>query len=149
MPVYVDAPIHTFGRMKMCHMLADTEAELHEMADKIGVNRKWYQANASTPHYDICKAKRELALKHGATEADKKKVVEIIQKLRNFCFTCGEEKEPVACWSCGGEGGYHDCFEDTCCCLDKESITHNCDICKGKGCNLVCPACHPEADFEA
>ncbi len=61
--MYVDEPVHPFGRMVMCHMLADTPAELHAMADRIGVARKWYQSpqKASTPHYDIAKSKRVTA----------------------------------------------------------------------------------------
>lgn len=82
MAVYVDASIHSYGRMTMCHMLADTEKELHEMADKIGIKRKWYQANASTPHYDICKAKRILAVENGAIEVGRKEMVNIIRRLR-------------------------------------------------------------------
>lgn len=82
MPVYVDNQKNNYGRMKMCHMLADTENELHEMADKIGIKRKWYQANASTPHYDICQSKRKLAVEFGAIEVNRKQTVEIIRKLR-------------------------------------------------------------------
>lgn len=82
MSVYVDKAANKYGRMKMCHMLADTQEELHEMADKIGIKRKWYQGKASTPHYDICKAKRVLAVENGAIEADMRKVVKIIQKIR-------------------------------------------------------------------
>ena len=47
-----------------------------------------------------------------------------------------ENREPVGwntCWECDGEGGYHDCMEDCCCCLDKEEITHVCGHCKGEG----------------
>lgn len=66
MTVYVDDmyryPLGQFGRMKMSHMIADTEEELHEMAAKIGVARKWYQKD----HYDICLAKRQLAIEAGA-----------------------------------------------------------------------------------
>ena len=82
MPVYVDASIHQYGRMTMCHMLADTVDELHAMAAKIGIQRKWYQAKASTPHYDICKAKRALAVQHGAIEVDRRQLVTIIRRLR-------------------------------------------------------------------
>lgn len=81
MAVYVDRAIHTFGRMRMCHMLADSVEELHGMADRIGIKRQWFQ-NHGTPHYDICKAKRELALKSGAVEADRKQVVALIRKHR-------------------------------------------------------------------
>jgi uncharacterized protein DUF4031 len=80
--VYVDSEENGLGRMKMCHMLADTPQELHAMADKIGVRRKWYQGHASTPHYDICKSKRELAVRNGAVEVDRKKAVEIIRRIR-------------------------------------------------------------------
>ena len=64
MTVYVDDMAAKFGRMIMCHMVADTEAELHAMAAAIGIHRKWYQGD----HYDIAKSKRALAVKAGAVE---------------------------------------------------------------------------------
>ena len=64
MSVYVDDMRAPFGRMIMCHMVADTEDELHEMADTIGVARRWYQGD----HYDIALSKRALAVKAGAIE---------------------------------------------------------------------------------
>ncbi|MCW8855953.1 MAG: DUF4031 domain-containing protein [Kangiella sp.] len=82
MAVYVDAPIWRYGRMMMCHMLADSVSELHEMADKIGLNRTWFQSH-KTPHYDICKSKRQLAIKLGAVEVNRKKVVELIRMYRS------------------------------------------------------------------
>lgn len=58
-----------FGRMKMCHMVADTDAELHAMADRIGVARRWWQAPPRhDSHYDIALSKRALAIKAGAVE---------------------------------------------------------------------------------
>ena len=66
----------------MCHMLADTLDELHEMADTIGVNRRWFQSEASTPHYDICKSKRHLAISHGAIEVSRRELVKVIRNLR-------------------------------------------------------------------
>ncbi len=54
----------------MCHMTADTLDELHRMADKIGMERRWFQAppKASHPHYDIPESKRAKALALGAQE---------------------------------------------------------------------------------
>lgn len=68
MTVYVDDMRAKFGRMVMCHMVADTDAELHAMADRIGVARRWHQAppKASSSHYDIAQSKRALALQAGA-----------------------------------------------------------------------------------
>ena len=83
MTVYVDNFISAFGRMKMCHMFADTTEELNEMADKIGVARKWIQKQG-TPieHFDICLSKRKLALQLGAREITSKQVVELIRDRR-------------------------------------------------------------------
>lgn len=53
----------------MCHMVADTREELLAMVDKIGVARKWIQKRGTPDeHFDICKAKRALAVKAGAIE---------------------------------------------------------------------------------
>ncbi len=82
MAVYVDEPA-SYGRMLMCHMLADALEELHAMADKIGVARRWYQGppKTRTPHYDICKSKRALAVQLGAIEADRRTIVDVRRRL--------------------------------------------------------------------
>ena len=83
MTVYVDQERMPFRRMTMCHMLADEPDELLAMADKIGVARKWLQhPGKPQEHFDICLSKRALALKHGALEADREKVVEIVRRKR-------------------------------------------------------------------
>lgn len=67
MPVYIDDAMLTFRGMKMSHMIADTSDELLSMADAIGVQRKWIQAEGTyREHFDICQSKRDLAIKHGA-----------------------------------------------------------------------------------
>lgn len=76
MTVYVDDAIHPYGRMLMCHMASPDLDELHAMADRIGVARKWFQdprvlQKVSRPHYDIAKGKRDLAIKAGAVAVDK------------------------------------------------------------------------------
>jgi len=70
MTVYVDNARHPFRGYVMCHMTADSLIELHSMADKIGMKRRWFQAppKASHPHYDIPLERREMALALGAQE---------------------------------------------------------------------------------
>lgn len=73
MAVFVDdmhkVPMGRFGRMKMCHMIADTTEELLAMADRIGLDRRWIQ-KPGTPHehFDVSLAKRAEAVKAGAVE---------------------------------------------------------------------------------
>lgn len=82
MAVYVDNSAHAFGRMIMCHMIADTPAELRLMAMRIGVGLQWFQFQASTPHFDIAKSKRMLAISHGAIELDRRLFVEAMRRIR-------------------------------------------------------------------
>lgn len=83
MPVYVDEEQNSFGRMKMCHMIADTEEELHEMAHKLHLKRDWFQPG-SFPHYDVCKSKRKEAIALGAKPISRKELVDIIHRRRGI-----------------------------------------------------------------
>ena len=87
MSVYVDRTKNGFGRMIMCHMIADTPNELHAMADRIGVARRWFQdpktsTKVSFPHYDIAQSKRELAIAAGAIDCDRVTFVGHVRRLR-------------------------------------------------------------------
>ena len=66
MAVYVDNYRGKFGRMIMSHMMADSASELHSMAKKLGLKRKWFQ-DKGCPHYDVSQSKRKLALELGVT----------------------------------------------------------------------------------
>ena len=69
MTVYVDDMKAGYGSMKMCHLIADTDDELHAMADRIGVAREWHQAPPHhDSHYDVALSKRALAIAAGAVE---------------------------------------------------------------------------------
>jgi Protein of unknown function (DUF4031) len=82
--VYVDSERNQYGRMIMCHMVADTLDELHEMAQRIGLQRRWFQASrAGTPHYDICQSKRALAVSFGAVEIGRRELVELVRRQRS------------------------------------------------------------------
>jgi hypothetical protein len=83
MTVYVDDVRHTFGRMVMCHMWADSLDELFAMADRIGIQRKWLQQppKASWTHFDISLGKKEVAVRAGAILTDKYGPVEHVATL--------------------------------------------------------------------
>ncbi len=81
MSVYVDGARNKYGRMKMCHMIATSLDELHVMAERLGLKRKWFQDH-ETPHYDICQAKRLKAIEFGAIAVNRKEVVELIRRWR-------------------------------------------------------------------
>jgi hypothetical protein len=83
MAVYVDNMQASYGRMKMCHMVADSTAELLAMADRIGVARKWLQkAGTSHEHFDIALSKRALAVSAGAIEVSMMEIGRIIRARR-------------------------------------------------------------------
>lgn len=86
MSVYVDSPLWAYGRMIMCHMIADSLDELHAMAAHIGVEQRWFQyaplRSSKFPHYDIAKSKRALAIKRGAIVCDRRRFCEHLRRLR-------------------------------------------------------------------
>ena len=80
MSVYVDSEKNSYGRMLMCHMMADTIEELHQMADQIGIKREWFQ-DGKYPHYDLCQSKRKEAVRLGAKEVTAKEILKIARRL--------------------------------------------------------------------
>lgn len=67
MTVYVDDMMAPLGRMKVSRMIADSTDELLQMADAIGVQRKWIKY-ADTPgeHFNVSKGARTKAIELGA-----------------------------------------------------------------------------------
>lgn len=81
MSVYVDDMYKTslgrLGQMKMSHMMADSTEELLDMADKLGIDKKWIQyPKTDLEHFDISLAKRKLAVKYGAIELTMRQMAE-------------------------------------------------------------------------
>jgi len=70
--VYVDRmrpsiPNRHWPYKQSCHLIADTEEELHAFAKRIGLHRSWYQHKAfHLSHYDLTKYMKCKALKYGA-----------------------------------------------------------------------------------
>lgn len=86
MTVYVDDMYRLargkLRRMKMSHMIADTVPELHAMAVRIGVARRWFQETHSGPHYDVCKRARLVAIAAGAVPVTVRQATLMMANLR-------------------------------------------------------------------
>lgn len=94
MAVYVDNMRAKFGRMIMCHCLADTEEELFDMMDKIGVDRKWYQTKNGNLHFDISLSMRAKAVKLGAIEITWKQA-SAMNAIRRMTGVLGEPNTAI------------------------------------------------------
>lgn len=83
--VYIDDMEAPYGRMLMCHMIADSTEELLQMADRIGVQRKWIQeAGTWQEHFDICLSMKVKALKLGAKAISMRELVTITVKRKEI-----------------------------------------------------------------
>lgn len=72
MTVYVDNARIPFKNWRASHLFADTEEELHEFAERLGLKREWFQPRGGrrSMHYDVSDAKREQAFALGAVALD-------------------------------------------------------------------------------
>jgi len=81
--VYVDTMRASYGRLVMCHMIADSTDELLAMVRTIGVDPKWIQkAGTHLEHFDIALSKRALAVKAGAIEVTMRELAAKIRARR-------------------------------------------------------------------
>lgn len=96
MAVYVDTMRAKFGRLLMCHMIADSDKELHAMAVAIGVDRRHWQTpgRSAGSHYDICLAKKKLAIALGAIEIGLKTLA-IMNRRRRLTGALGTPEEAL------------------------------------------------------
>ena len=69
---WVDSAIHKTsgkGRVKYCHLTADSVEELHAFAREAGIKRFWFhRSRKGVPHYDLNPENRKRALEAGAKE---------------------------------------------------------------------------------
>lgn len=94
MTVYVDNMCATLGRMRMCHMIADTDDELHAMAKAIGVARRHWQSPMVTSgsHYDVALSKHELAVQAGAVQITMRQLA-MMNRRRNMTGELGTPED--------------------------------------------------------
>lgn len=91
MTVYVDnfrVPARV-GRItgRWSHLVTDNPdpAELHEFAEKIGLQRRWFQTghHLFLPHYDVTDSKRAAAITAGAVPIDISELGTVLARARN------------------------------------------------------------------
>ena len=84
MSVYIDSEFIKFGRMKMCHMVADTEQELEDMAIQLGLKLSWWQYKGTPKsHFDVSKSIRQKAISLGAIPVEREQFVIIIRQKKD------------------------------------------------------------------
>jgi hypothetical protein len=93
------------------HLFADTQDELHAFADRLGLQRKWFQdpvrigkpikarpgsRAAENWHYDVTEAKRRQAVSLGAVQVSWREAVAIINARyeAGLAATSEMEKQP-------------------------------------------------------
>ena len=82
MAVYVDSEYIEWRGKTWCHLVADSVAELHAFAKRLGLKRQWFQGGSSYPHYDVTASMQQRALRMGALPADRRTIVECGRRMR-------------------------------------------------------------------
>jgi hypothetical protein len=86
MGCYVDAvrdyPDAGLRFTRFCHLLADSHAELHEMAERLGMPRRMFQDHPWRWHYDLPEHLRPRAVGLGAVEVTMHEVGALLRRRR-------------------------------------------------------------------
>lgn len=97
--VYVDDGRWPYRNMLMSHCVADTEAELRALAERIGVDPKHIE-NTGTPrvHLDVCQAKRNRAIGAGAIPITRRQCA-AMRACREAGGELGDPSTAIARWA--------------------------------------------------
>jgi len=84
MAVYVDDPLFMMAGRRWCHLLADSEDELHRFARMVGIHRQSYQGppKTSAPHYDLTGTERDRAVRLGAIPCTREEIVAVFRRVK-------------------------------------------------------------------
>ena len=66
-----------------CYLVADDIDELHTFARRLGLKRTWFQKHQWLPHYDLTRNKRVQAIRMGAINIDRNKLVSMMRQKRD------------------------------------------------------------------
>ena len=85
MATYVDEAIWEWRGRRWCHLTADSEDELHDLAARLGLVRQWFQSKPGRPwsdHYDLPEEVRAQAIACGAQPLSTREMARRQAKLR-------------------------------------------------------------------
>jgi Protein of unknown function (DUF4031) len=86
MTCYVDAvreyPDAGLRHTRFCHLLADTREELHELADALGIPRRYFQDHPWRWHHDLPEPLRDQAIALGARELTLREVGLLLRRRK-------------------------------------------------------------------
>ena len=80
-PMYANGWVLRGWEVKNCHLIADTDEELHAFAEKLGMKRTWFQGG-KTSHYDLTQRRRDEAVRLGAVELTRRELALWIKAQR-------------------------------------------------------------------
>ena len=88
MTCYVDT-VRSYPRAGLrftdfCHLLADERAELHALADRIGMPTRFFQDHPWRWHYDLPPHLRALAVERGAVEIEMHQVGQLLKHRKSL-----------------------------------------------------------------
>lgn len=92
MTVYVDDADWRWRGQLWCHLASLDLDELHQMAQRIGLQRKWFQSppQAKWPHYDTIARRRAEAIKLGAVPISNQDMVRLRRKIMRIHGTANQ-----------------------------------------------------------
>jgi hypothetical protein len=81
MAVYVDDAVTLWRGRRWAHLMADTVAELHAMAARLGIPMRAFQNRTSGAHYDVTAELRLRAIALGAIAISRHRDRELVRAV--------------------------------------------------------------------
>ncbi|MDH5824818.1 DUF4031 domain-containing protein [Luteimonas sp. RD2P54] len=94
MTVYVDDAVTLWRGRRWAHLMADTLAELHPFAARLGIPRRAFQNRTSGAHYDVTAELREQALRLGAVAISRHRDRELVRAVIRNARAQGRGEAP-------------------------------------------------------
>ena len=106
MAVYVDKLLPCLKNLRWpynqsCHLVADSLTELHAFAKRSALKRAWFQNHPRLPHYDLTASKRQRAIRLGALQIGRTRIV-VMMKQQTDAARSSDELAALTAANCTG-----------------------------------------------